>query len=80
MTTAKLTPFRRLVDRARTRGGEVTPVQTMAERCGVHRQYFYLLMKAASRPSTTPRMVTRLAAGLHVSQKAVRKALGVRGR
>lgn len=80
MTTSKVTPFRRLVDRARTRGGEVIPVKDMAERCGVHRQYFYLLMKAASRPSTTHPMIVKLSTGLRVPQSKVRKALGVRGR
>lgn len=52
-------------------------MQTMAKRCGVHRQYFYLLMASRSRPNTTREMVARLATGLRVPQKEVRRALGV---
>lgn len=75
MNTTK-TPFRKLVDRARTRAGDVLTIKEMADRCLMHRQYFYMLLRGP-RPRTGDAIVLRLATGLRVSQKKVRAALGV---
>lgn len=72
-----LTPFRKLVNLARIRQGRVLTVQAMAGRCGVCRQYLYLLM-AGPRPHTQHATIIRLSDGLGVSRRAVQRALGAK--
>lgn len=73
------TSFEELVDRSRERkrkeGQPAETVQSLAERCGVSRPFFYFLM-AGSRTASKP-TVERIAKVLGYSVRTVQKALRV---
>lgn len=71
------TPFRALVQRIRRRGVQShdLPITyaTIAERCGISRQYLYDIMRGDKMPSAT--YVHRISRGLRVPKTELLRAL-----